>query len=384
MSMKYDPSIDIGANESNEVFLEALREANEAAKPNPELIKQIQLEGWDSSFYDEPSIKEVIIERLKDISVHGFTFEEFQKAMLLFCIIRFLIYCVKYNVITSFKICGVGFISCVLWGLTLNDCLGNYYPYLKYHPLLTNILYEEDRFRKGSEMRAMRKVSDTMFKRMAGDTAHFTWIQPLFNLVPNKYRHIADPIYNYITEDLREAVIQLYKIRFRHVVPFALYIAWVRIGKKYCPYHVRWNFTFIILYNQIVGFVYEGAGRAQAMITYTLLPQFRFEEAQTVQLYLGTLALVHMGAIMLAMLHCIFSQYFYVPMFTYGAELHCGKRPKNSIYSGGYTAWQDVYTFYDLKFRESMRLWWGWLGRGTKAMRKKNGEDKKKRKRKKK
>merc|ERR1712071_124287 len=84
MSMKYDPSIDIGANESNEVFLEALREANEAAKPNPELIKQIQLEGWDSSFYDEPSIKEVIIERLKDISVHGFTFEEFQKAMLLF------------------------------------------------------------------------------------------------------------------------------------------------------------------------------------------------------------------------------------------------------------------------------------------------------------
>merc|ERR1712071_583870 len=171
MSMKYDPSIDIGSNESNEVFLEALREANEAAKPNPELIKQIQLEGWDSSFYDEPSIKEVIIERLKDISVHGFTFEEFQKAMLPFCIIRFL----------------------------------------KYHPLLTNILYEEDRFRKGSEMRAMRKVSDTMFKRMAGDTAHFTWIQPLFNLVPNKYRHIADPIYNYITEDLREAVIQLYK-----------------------------------------------------------------------------------------------------------------------------------------------------------------------------
>merc|ERR1712071_188888 len=79
MSMKYDPSIDIGANESNEVFLEALREANEAAKPNPELIKQIQLEGWDSSFYDEPSIKEVIIKDLKILVYTDLHLKSFKK-----------------------------------------------------------------------------------------------------------------------------------------------------------------------------------------------------------------------------------------------------------------------------------------------------------------
>jgi hypothetical protein len=34
-------------------------------------------------------------------------------------------------------------------------------------------------------------------------------------------------------------------------------------------------------------------------------------------------------------------QYFYVPFFVENTELHIGPRPKNSIYSGGQTSWQD-------------------------------------------
>ena len=33
--------------------------------------------------------------------------------------------------------------------------------------------------------------------------------------------------------------------------------------------------------------------------------------------------------------------YFYVPFFVENTELHIGPRPKNSIYSGGQTSWQD-------------------------------------------
>jgi hypothetical protein len=44
-------------------------------------------------------------------------------------------------------------------------------------------------------------------------------------------------------------------------------------------------------------------------------------------------------------------------------ELHIGPRPKNSIYSGGQTAWQD-------KKQESVqrripKIWYGWFGSGT-------------------
>ena len=46
------------------------------------------------------------------------------------------------------------------------------------------------------------------------------------------------------------------------------------------------------------------------------------------------------------MLHAIFSQYFYVPFIVQNSvELHVGKRPTKSIYSGGYTAWQDEFFF---------------------------------------
>ena len=48
------------------------------------------------------------------------------------------------------------------------------------------------------------------------------------------------------------------------------------------------------------------------------------------------------------------------------------------MYSGGYTAWQDDFLFYDIKFRETMRLWWGWLGRGTKKQNRGNKKRKKK------
>jgi hypothetical protein len=102
------------------------------------------------------------------------------------------------------------------------------------------------------------------------------------------------------------------------------------------------------------------------MIFQTLLPQGRYEEAENMRIYLGALAFVHISFVMYAMLHAIFSQYFYVPFIVQNVELHVGNRPTKSIYSGGYTAWQDEFVFYDIKFREMMRLWWGFLGRGVK------------------
>ena len=62
------------------------------------------------------------------------------------------------------------------------------------------------------------------------------------------------------------------------------------------------------------------------------------------------------------MFHALIGQYFYIPFFTENIELHIGPRNKNSIYSGGYTAWQDE----DEKPRGIIpKFWYGWFGRGT-------------------
>ena len=86
--------------------------------------------------------------------------------------------------------------------------------------------------------------------------------------------------------------------------------------------------------------------------------------------------------ILLGLLHALCGQYFYFPFFTETTELHIGPRPKDSIYSGGYTIWQNKRAFMISreastrlgKYRSGTirnaysllpRLWYGWLGRGN-------------------
>jgi len=86
--------------------------------------------------------------------------------------------------------------------------------------------------------------------------------------------------------------------------------------------------------------------------------------------------------ILLGMLHALCGQYFYFPFFTENTELHIGLRPKDSIYSGGHTIWQNKraymtsreasaklskYRFGTIRSAYSLlpRMWYGWLGRGT-------------------
>jgi len=86
--------------------------------------------------------------------------------------------------------------------------------------------------------------------------------------------------------------------------------------------------------------------------------------------------------IILGMLHALCGQYFYFPFLTENTELHIGLRPKDSIYSGGHTIWQNKraymisrqassklkkYRFGTIRsaYSKLPRLWYGWLGRGT-------------------
>jgi len=72
---------------------------------------------------------------------------------------------------------------------------------------------------------------------------------------------------------------------------------------------------------------------------------------------------LHLGSILFGLLHAVWGQYFYFPFLVENTELHIGPRPKNSIYSGGQTAWQDEKEANTQ--RKFTRLWYGWFGSGT-------------------
>jgi hypothetical protein len=113
-----------------------------------------------------------------------------------------------------------------------------------------------------------------------------------------------------------------------------------------------------------------------------LIPNSYFREAELVTNLLITLVAAQYIFIILGMLHALCGQYFYFPFLTENTELHIGLRPKDSIYSGGHTIWQNKraymisrqassklkkYRFGTIRsaYSKLPRLWYGWLGRGT-------------------
>jgi hypothetical protein len=166
----------------------------------------------------------------------------------------------------------------------------------------------------------------------------------------------------------------------------AAYAVITRIGKRYCPYLVRWHWTFLLIIGMVeqifIYFIY----RVSYFQSFVLIPQTEvisetgFDEGSNFYNYIdpnlflqidilnGIIACVvlsHIGLIIFGLFHAIWGQYFYIPFFVENTELHIGPRPKNSIYSGGYTSWQDREEKEKNLKRLLPKLWYGWFGRGT-------------------
>jgi hypothetical protein len=172
----------------------------------------------------------------------------------------------------------------------------------------------------------------------------------------------------------------------------AAYAVITRIGKRYCPYLVRWHWTFLLIIGMVeqifIYFIY----RVSYFQSFVLIPQteavlervsdIEFNDGSDFYSYVdpnlflqidilnGIIACVvlsHIGLIIFGLFHAIWGQYFYIPFFVENTELHIGPRPKNSVYSGGYTSWQDREEKEKNLKRLFPKFWYGWFGRGTKG-----------------
>ncbi len=96
-------------------------------------------------------------------------------------------------------------------------------------------------------------------------------------------------------------------------------------------------------------------------VDYNLLFQIN-----ALNVLIASIIIGHIGLILFGMFHAIWGQYFYFPFFVENTELHVGPRPQISIYSGGNTAWQDPEEKEKNLNRLFPKLWYGWIGKGTK------------------
>ena len=338
----------------------------------------------------------LVIEGLWEKIQMGLSLSDIENVLFFILFIRFLILALKYNLKTSFYITCIGLFAGYLWYRHLIDLILMYRNVLLKLPFLNSLGMDAVQMRSLNRQMALTEVR-------LGENAH--WYNPgqiLYYAITKGVIHIdsetglryyRDPFsmaVSNLQEPYKSNVIPIYYKIYNKVLPkiyeicskfwnqlsgVAAYAVITRIGKRYCPYLIRWHWTLLLIIGLIeqifIYFIY----RVYYFQTFVLIPQASaqidyVDPSLTLQINIlnGIIAFVvltHIGFIIFALFHAIWGQYFYVPFFVENTELHIGPRPKNSIYSGGQTAWQDSDNKNVDRFFP--KLWFGWFGRGSKG-----------------
>ena len=363
------------------------------------------LENFDSQFIIEKpdsasafSIEtfQLVINGLWQQIQDGLTLADIENIIFFFVFLRFIILIFRYNFKTSFYITCIGLCAGYLWYRHLIDVI------LMYRQMLIKVPYLQ---KLGTSAIALESNSQALLTTdlKLGSDVH--WYNPgkLFYYAFTKgivqtdsetgIKYYIDPI-SMIISNLNETtklkVLPIYYKLYTNIIPrlfetisefwnqlsgIAAYAVITRIGKRYCPYLIRWHWTFLL----IIGFV-------EQILIYFLYRVMYFQEVIIQEklsiaaannyfdpnlflqfnLLTGILTVcitIHVGSICFGLFHAIWGQYFYFPFLVENTELHIGPRPKNSIYSGGQTAWQDKKP-EDIQ-RRFPKIWYGWFGSGT-------------------
>jgi hypothetical protein len=345
----------------------------------------------------------LVIESLLAKLQNGLSLPEIESLLIVILFVRFLILAIRYNLKTSFYITCIGLIAGYLWYRHLIDIISMYRLILLKLPWVNKL---------GADGIELRALSRQLYLRDLKLSEYPNWYNPI-QLIYNGFtkgiivkqeevEYYIDPISMIIANlpdsEFKSTIIvpNYYRIynnfipRFIGVVRkfssqisnIAAYTIITRINKKYCPYLVRWHWTFLLILglfeSVVVNFIY----RCYYFQTAIILPQLRIVKEsgylvggdtslllfqnQILNSCICVCVVLHVGFIMFGLLHAICGQYFYIPFLVENVELHIGPRPTNSIYSGGHTAWQDPEEKEKRLKQGIPKLWYGWFGRGTK------------------
>jgi len=339
----------------------------------------------------------LIIEDLWEKIQNGLTLSDIENVLFFILFIRFVILAIRYNLKTSFYITCIGLFAGYLWYRHLIDLISMYRSVLLKLPFLHSLGMDAVQMRSLNRQMAFTdlKLGENSHWYNPGQIIYYALTKGIVNIDPETgLKYYIDPISMFISnlqEPNKSKIISLYYKTYNQIIPkifdicskfwnqfsgLAAYAVITRIGKRYCPYLVRWHWTLLLIIGMVeqifIYFIY----RVYYFQTFVLIPQTKsygdFVDPNVVlqinilNAVIACVVLAHIGFIIFGLFHAILGQYFYVPFFVENTELHIGPRPTSSIYSGGQTAWQDPKEKEKNLNRLFPKLWYGWFGRGTK------------------
>ena len=336
----------------------------------------------------------LIIQSLWEYYQHGLGFVDIENIAIFILILRFGFLSKKYNIKTGFFITCIGLSAGYLWYMHLRDLAFYYMRTLWMCPLTHNLAYEfgEIHYQQLAQFSkaGARFDSNTVYGPAiraftditSNDNYRFDPISMVWTYLPTDIKFLSDKVYYFLTLKAIPSAYKFINDQILNLSGMLWYTFIVRINKRYCPYLLRWHWSFLIGLDFVERpFIYI-QDRLVYYLNNVLIANSYFREAEFVTILLTTLVAVQYIFIVLALLHALCGQYFYFPFLTENTELHVGLRPKDSIYSGGHTIWQNKraymisrqasaklkkYRFGTIRaaYSKLPRFWYGWLGRGT-------------------
>jgi len=322
----------------------------------------------------------------------GLNLADIETMLFFILFVRFIILAMRYNLKTSFYITCIGLFAGYLWYRHIIDTIVRYKDVLTNLPLLSRLGTDAIQIATKQYQGAITdsKLGENIDWYNPGQLIYYSIIKGIIHTDPETGRkYYIDPISMIISKlsnSKNSPIVSLYYKLYHTIIPkvfnicknfwnqlsgVAAYAVITRIGKRYCPYLIRWHWTLLLIVGFVEGIVISFVDRTNSfkafLLTNTNVVASSTIQAET-QLLNGIIAsivLAHVGFLIFALFHAIWGQYFYLPFFVENTELHIGPRPKNSIYSGGSTAWQNPEEKGKKLNRRLPRIWYGWFGRGT-------------------
>ena len=368
--------------------------------------KKVLESGYDLSLSDvnnpsNLSIKtfQLIVEGLWEKVQNGLTVSDIENVLFFVLFLRFIILSIRYNLKTSFCITCIGIFAGGLWYRHLIDLITSYQNALINLPFFNQIGMDAADITEMDENSVYLdfQLGEKVHWYNPGQLIYYAFMRGIIHIdVENGNRFYIDPISMVISnlqDPIKSTAIPIYYKIYNKIIPkifticskfwmqisgIAAYTVITRIGKRYCPYLIRWHWTFLLMVSLGESIFLHLVHRAFYFQAFVLIPQTETQYINSDSLKLLNLQIniltifiiliisVHLGLVLFALLHAICGQYFYLPFFVENTELHIGPRPKNSIYSGGYTSWQDKDMKENNSKKSFPKLWYGWFGRGDK------------------
>lgn len=316
----------------------------------PELMRS----PYDNYWWERPLLDyyEFSWENLR----YGLTLTEIEKLLVIISFIRFCFYTIKYDARSALIISITAFISAIFYQKMLMDLFSICYFRLYLSPTIFRAQFEQflDFIRLQNRAPFALKMSSSPLDSLP-------WLRKFINDSP-----ILSLLKEYLETNVIPTVITVIKLVKKPMEPLLFYTLVLRLGKEFVPYPLQWHGIIYLMYCQVLAEpMYNRYVASMEFLRDILIPQLRMEEIEVMELLQATYLTGLIYLIMLGMLHAIFSQYYYIPFVSPNVSAYVGKRPTDSIFSGGYCSWQDEQELF-VPSKGDYKLWFGFLGKGPK------------------